>query len=157
MMKLQDLIYPLKNKFHPDERGTLLELFRTDWFKKKEIPIPKMSYISWTKPGKIRGPHEHKKQTDVFVFLDGIYNLVLFNPSSTLEEVKEQTNEYSEKVGKDNPVMAVVPPGIIHGYKNVGEQLAYVLNFPSELYAGENYKEGIDEIRHEDNPNMKFW
>ena len=48
-----------------DDRGWLTEIFRID-----ELKInPAMAYVSLTKPGVIRGPHEHGHQSDVFVFL----------------------------------------------------------------------------------------
>lgn len=53
-------------------------------------------------------------------------------------------------VGERNPVAFIVPPGVIHGYRNVGDRDAYVLNFPNALYAGKDRKEKVDEIRHEE-------
>ncbi|MCH7945503.1 MAG: dTDP-4-dehydrorhamnose 3,5-epimerase family protein, partial [Armatimonadetes bacterium] len=59
-----------------DERGWLMELFRDD-----ELPEgfePTMGYLSMTKPGVARGPHEHVSQTDSFAFLNGEYELYLW-------------------------------------------------------------------------------
>ncbi|HLK59867.1 MAG TPA: dTDP-4-dehydrorhamnose 3,5-epimerase, partial [Chthonomonadaceae bacterium] len=53
--------------------------------------------------------------------------------------------------GEANPIFLVVPPGVVHAYRNVGEQDAFVLNFPDRLYAGWGKKEPVDEIRHEEN------
>ena len=50
-----------------DERGFLLETFRTDNLPDDLRPV--MSYVSYTKPGITRGPHEHLKQTDIFCFI----------------------------------------------------------------------------------------
>jgi dTDP-4-dehydrorhamnose 3,5-epimerase len=47
-------------------------------------------------------------------------------------------------------VAVVVPPGVVHGYKNVGSADAFVLNFPNQLYAGTGKTEPVDEIRHEE-------
>lgn len=126
-----------------DSRGHLTELFRSD-----ELPegfLPGMAYISVTHPGISRGPHEHVHQTDLFAFVDGTYELRLWEnrPGHEPWEIKVL-------VGKDNPSAVIVPPGIVHGYKNVGESDAYVLNFPDKLYAGLNRSEPVDEIRHEE-------
>ena len=51
-------------KKNQDERGFLTELFRADELDYQ----PVMSYASFTKPGVIRGPHEHVYQSDCFVF-----------------------------------------------------------------------------------------
>ena len=63
---IQDVVvYPLK-KF-TDERGWLAELFRHDEIAEEFYPA--MSYISFTKPGYTRGPHEHIDQADLFCFI----------------------------------------------------------------------------------------
>ncbi len=48
-----------------DERGWLSEIYRKD---EDEIS-PAMCYVSYTKYKVIRGPHEHKKQADFFIFI----------------------------------------------------------------------------------------
>ena len=126
-----------------DERGWLMELFRDD-----ELPEgfePTMAYLSMTKPGVARGPHEHVHQTDGFVFLNGQYELYLWENRDGNEEKFE-----THKVGAENPCLVFVPPGVVHAYRNVGTEEAFVLNFPDKLYAGWGKKEPVDEIRHED-------
>ena len=126
-----------------DSRGKLSELFRSD-----ELPdgfLPSMGYISVTHPGISRGPHEHTHQTDLFAFVDGEYELRLWENRPGFEPW-----ELSIVVGANNPTVAIVPPGVVHGYKNVGTADAYVLNFPDRLYAGPNRSEPVDETRHEE-------
>lgn len=135
------LIKPLK-KF-TDHRGWLQELYRED-----ELPegfLPNMGYLSVTHPGISRGPHEHVHQTDGFVFLNGTYELHLWENRPGKPELHE-----IHVVGEDNPVLVTVPPGVVHAYRNVGAADAFVLNFPNKLYAGWGRKEEVDEIRHED-------
>ena len=50
-----------------DDRGWLCEIFRKD--ELAEDIFPAMSYVSMTKPGVARGPHEHVRQIDLFCFL----------------------------------------------------------------------------------------
>src|SRR5665648_1274685 len=64
--EIKGVIIEKLNKFY-DERGFLLETFRIDKLPDKLRPA--MSYISYTKPGIARGPHEHNKQTDIFCFM----------------------------------------------------------------------------------------
>lgn len=126
-----------------DSRGHLIELFRSD-----ELPegfLPTMSYISVTHPGVSRGPHEHVHQSDLFAFVDGAYELRLWENRPGHDEW-----ELVLGVGEANPVAVIVPPGVVHGYKNVGDRDAYVINLPDKLYAGEGRKEAVDEIRHEE-------
>lgn len=132
-----------------DPRGWLVELFRDD-----ELPgdfKPTMSYLSVTHPGIARGPHEHRDQTDLFVFLDGEYELHLWENRSGNPETHE-----IHRFGAENRAAVWVPPGVVHAYRNVGDTDAFVLNFPNQLYAGWGKKEPVDEIRHEDSTDGRF-
>ena len=56
----------------------------------------------------------------------------------------------------DVPTIAVVPPGIVHAYRNTGSTDALILNLPDRLFMGWEKKEPVDEIRHEDDPESPF-
>ena len=59
--------------------------------------------------------------------------------------------------GEDNPITVIVPPGVVHGYKNISKlERGMVLNFPDKLFMGWDKKEAIDEIRHEDEQDSPF-
>lgn len=136
-------------KRHSDERGWLMETYRED-----ELPdgfSPAMGYISLTRPGIARGPHEHLDQTDGFAFLSGRFRLYLWEN----REGKDQT-EFTIEVGEENPAFVIVPPGVVHAYKNVGSSDAFVLNFPDRLFMGWGRKQPVDEIRHEDDSDSRF-
>jgi len=135
-----------------DHRGWLLELFRKDMIDNKIIP--EMSYISLTYPGMIRGPHEHLRQTDYFCFLGpSILELFLWD---NRKESSTYRHKISLKISENNPKNVIVPPRIVHAYKNIGDSPSLVINFPNRLYAGVKKKENIDEIRHEDDPFSSF-
>ena len=141
------IVVPLK-KFS-DSRGWLTELFRKD-----ELPsgfTPAMSYISVTLPGVARGPHEHHTQSDGFAFISGDFDLYLWE-----NRPEKPLNSCILRVGESNPLFVIVPPGVVHAYKNSGPCDAFVLNFPDTLYAGQNKSEPVDEIRHEDDHNSRF-
>lgn len=137
---------------HRDDRGWLIELFRVDELEAERMPV--MSYVSVTRPGVTRGPHEHVEQTDIFGFVGpGTFQLTLWDnrPASPTYRRRQTT-----KVGTDNPVRVAVPPGVVHGYTNVSEEPGWVLNFPNRLYAGRDKEEPVDEIRHEDSEDALF-
>jgi dTDP-4-dehydrorhamnose 3,5-epimerase len=52
--------------------------------------------------------------------------------------------------------MVVVPAGVVHAYKNIGDVPGMVFNAPNRLFAGEGRKEPVDEIRHESDPDSPF-
>lgn len=134
---------------HEDARGFLLEMFRDD-----ELPDgfrPAMAYLSVTHPGVARGPHEHREQTDGFAFTDGEYELRLWENRPGHPEASAVL-----RVGEANPVFVLVPPGVVHGYRNVGEAPAFVVNAPDRLYRGEGKRGPVDEIRHEGDADSLF-
>ena len=144
------IIRPLK-KF-TDERGWLSECFRQDELSKDLYPT--MAYVSMTKPGVARGPHEHIEQTDYFCFCGpSTFKLYLWDNRPGSPSCGEKA-EYT--VGEDNPVIAIIPPKVVHAYKNVGKKDCFVINLPNRLFAGRNKRDKVDEIRYENQLDSKF-
>lgn len=137
-------------EFYKDHRGSLVETFRSDQLKL----YPAMSYVSYTRPGKRRGPHEHRRQTDVFSFIGpGQFKIVLWDHR---KKSKTYKTRMVIKAGENSPLTLVVPPGVIHGYKNISKKSAMVINYPNQLYKGKNKKSAVDEIRHEDSQDIFY-
>lgn len=137
-------------RFFNDPRGWLTEIYRND-----ELTVrPVMSYVSLTHPGVARGPHEHRGQADVFVFMGpSTFRVYLWDnrPGSPThgKAMKFDT-------GADWPARVVVPAGVVHAYQNIGGIDGLVLNCPDQLYAGEGRREPVDEIRWEDDTSGRF-
>jgi len=135
-----------------DTRGWLAEIFRSD-----ELPEelnPAMAYISSTNPGISRGPHEHLEQTDYFCFLGtSTFNLYLWEnrPGKADYQVRQIFT-----ANKNTPFIAIIPPRIVHAYKNIGDYPGLVLNFPNSLYGRKGKKFPIDEVRHENWVSSRF-
>jgi dTDP-4-dehydrorhamnose 3,5-epimerase len=145
------VIWKPLQKYH-DPRGWLCELFRDD-----ELPDgfrPAMAYLSVTAVGVSRGPHEHVEQSDCFCFL-GPSNFKVYlwdsRPDSSTYLARQ-----TEVVGADRPMLLIVPPGVVHAYKNVGGEPGLVFNCPDRLYKGPGRRQPVDEIRHEDDPASPF-
>lgn len=137
---------------HEDGRGWLAELFRSDEFEPDYMPV--MGYVSVTRPGVARGPHEHVLQTDIFCFVGpGSFEVHLWD---NRENSPSTGVDLSVLVGEDMPTIVVIPPGVVHGYRNVGQVDAMVINLPNHLYRGEGRADAVDEIRHEDDPDSQF-
>jgi dTDP-4-dehydrorhamnose 3,5-epimerase len=144
------VVWPLR-KFN-DSRGWLMELFRHDELAAEFFPA--MAYISSTRPGVTRGPHEHIDQADLFCFL-GPSNFKL-RMWDNRPDSPSYRNVMTLSAGEDNPQAVIVPKGVVHAYQNVGETDGIVINCPNRLYMGERREESIDEIRHEDDPQTIF-
>lgn len=140
--------------FYNDARGWLCELFRNDDIPREFRPV--MAYVSMTNPGVARGPHEHVEQADYFCFIGpGVFRVYLW-------DARKDSPTYGAKdvrdVGENKPFALIVPPGVVHAYKNVSAHSGIVFNAANALYAGEGRQgwrgpkgsaEYVDEIRHE--------
>lgn len=137
---------------YKDNRGWLTELFRSD-----ELPKdlrPEMGYISATEPGVVRGPHEHREQSDLFCFLGtSPFRLYFWD---NRESAKRYRQMVTVDVGAEQIVSVIVPPGVVHAYKNTGGSDGLIVNFPNRLYAGEGKRSAVDEIRYENDPDSPF-
>ncbi|MCK5512345.1 MAG: WxcM-like domain-containing protein [Thermodesulfovibrionia bacterium] len=132
---------------YKDSRGWLGEIIREDEATFK----PLMTYLSMTKPGVVRGPHEHREQTDFFCLI-GRFRLYFWDNRKTSTSYKKKETIDTSEI----PVIAVVPPGIVHAYKNIGKSNGYVINLPDKLYKGWGKTEQVDEIRYENDPDNSY-
>lgn len=137
---------------HGDQRGWLIELFRQDELDPQYRPV--MAYVSMTGKGVARGPHEHADQADAFAFLGpSTFKVYLWDnrPTSPSYLVRQAL-----EAGASHPMMVIIPPGVVHAYKNIGTEPGMVINYPNRLFAGWGRKEPVDEIRHENDPASPF-
>lgn len=137
---------------HGDHRGWLAELYRED-----ELPValhPVMAYVSETVPGAARGPHEHVDQADYFAFVGPGEFLLYFWDSRPASPTCGHRMKVA--VGELNKQCVIIPPGVVHAYKNVGSTPGWVFNAPNRLYAGPGKRKPVDEIRHEDRADSPY-
>ncbi len=149
--KIHDVVIRDLKRF-VDDRGWLAELFREDEVEQQFMPV--MSYISVTHPGVARGPHEHVIQADMFAFI-GPSNFKVY-----LWDTRKNSPTFERRfvfiAGEDAPKSVIIPPGVVHAYKNVGVSDGTVVNLPNKLFAGQGKKGPVDEIRHENRPDTAF-
>jgi len=115
-------------KVIPDERGRVMEILRADDEVFRKFG---QVYLTAAYPGVVKGWHFHKVQTDYFTCVAGMMKLVLVD-----QREKSPTRGVVQEffVGVHNPVLVVIPPGVLHGFKCIGETEALVINVPDELY-----------------------
>lgn len=136
-----------------DERGSLSEGWRRDELRyRSAVYKPAMLYTSWTLPGQIRGPHEHREQADLFVFAGpGSFKLYLW-----LRDMHSIVFVGDPKLVGCRRRAVLIPPGVVHGYHCVSEESGLVINMPDSLYRGVRKKGEVDEVRHEDDPDSPY-
>jgi dTDP-4-dehydrorhamnose 3,5-epimerase len=149
---IQDVVVRDLKKFI-DDRGWLVEVFRQD--EVDPAFMPAMGYVSMTSAGIARGPHEHVDQADYFAFI-GPSDFKIY-----LWDSRKGSPSYMKRqvvfAGEDVPRVLIIPPGVVHAYKNIGDRPGMVLNFPNRLYAGDGKKSPVDEIRHESDPHSPYF
>ena len=133
-----------------DDRGWIYEVYREDQDEVK----PVMSYVSYTEQNIVRGPHEHEQQSDFFIFVGyGDFELYMWDNRKDSDTYK---NHIKIVVGESNRCSVLIPPGVVHGYKAISHGGSFSINLPDKLYKGEEKKEEIDCVRHEDEKNSLF-
>ena len=124
-------------KVIPDERGFLMEMLRSD---DEIFERFGQVYITCCNPNVVKGWHYHKKQTDFFVCVRGMAKVVLHD-SREESPTAGETNEFF--IGDRHPMLLKIPPLVMHGFKAIGNEPAFIVNCPTELF---NYSEP-DEYR----------
>lgn len=148
---IEDVVFrPLKQ--FSDQRGWLIELYREDELNVANHPV--MAYVSQTEPGITRGPHFHHEQADYFAFVGpGDFQLYLWD---SRQGSPTYGNRQVVAVGESNLQAVIVPPGVVHAYKNVSNVSGWVFNAPNRLYAGHGKREPVDEIRFEEQEDSPY-
>ena len=113
---------------HADERGSLMELLRCDDAIFRKFG---QAYVSLNYPGVVRGWHYHKKQDDHLAVVKGMAKVALYDARED-SPTQGQVDEFF--LGEQNNILLKIPVGVMHGYKTVGAEPSFLINFPSEPY-----------------------
>jgi len=140
---LIDGVRARRAKVIPDERGRLGEIIRADdpWFEKFG-----QVYFTTTYPGVVKAWHFHRLQTDHFYTVRGVIKLGMYDARDD-SPTKGEVNEIY--MSEHLPSLVRIPPGVYHGWMNVGDIESIVVNMTTECY---NYKQP-DEYRADPHHN----
>lgn len=132
---------------HPDDRGFFMEILRDDDELLKRFG---QASLSKSYPGVIKAFHYHKRQDDIWFFPVGNAQVVLHDMRED-SPTKGETNVFY--LGEDNPQIVVIPVGVAHGYRVLGNTPAVIVYFTTESYDPQN----PDEYRVAwDDPSIGF-
>src|SRR5690242_7374902 len=103
---------------HSDDRGTLIEVLRADdpFFE----AIHQTTYTE-ALPGVIKAFHWHKRQKDIWFFVSGRAQVVLYDLRENSGTTVQTQVVYA---GVRNPLLICIPELVAHGYRVLGNQPA---------------------------------
>lgn len=121
--KIQGVIL-VRPKVNPDDRGSLRESFRLEWFG--DVPPMVQGIRSESKAGVVRALHFHRKQADYWyvprgrIFV-GLYDLRRSSPTSGMS--------MGFPIGEDDDLGVYIPPGVAHGFQALSDAvLTYLVD-----------------------------
>lgn len=130
-------------KIFKDATGILFETLRTDWndvYGDINAPFA-MQYMSQTPPGLARDEdewHVHQKQKDRFICTSGKIVTAIYDPREG-SKTKGMLNLFEMSPEKEEEMyMIVIPEKTYHGFMVVSPITGLLLNFPTQLYTGED-------------------
>jgi dTDP-4-dehydrorhamnose 3,5-epimerase len=132
--------YPL----WPDDRGYFLEVIRIGQGLAADFdPATTQVSAALTYAGAIKAFHYHLKQTDFWVAAQGMLQVALVDlrPDSPTFGLKNTLY-----AGALRPWQILIPPGVGHGYKVIGESAAMLVYVTDRQYNPED--EGRIEYNH---------
>lgn len=134
-------------KVIPDERGLLMEMWRSD---DPDFERFGQCYVTMVYPGVVKAWHYHRKQTDHFVCVGGMAKVVLHDDREG-SPTRGETNEFV--IGWQRQRMIVIPKGVYHGFTALGTEPAFIINIPDEVYV---YDEPDEFRRPFDDPAIGY-
>lgn len=81
-------------------------------------------YFSFINPGVIKGWHRHSEQTSAVSCVRGHIQLMVYD-GRRLQEIR---------IGPGDRKLVVIPPGVLYGWKNLGNEPAILANCASHPY-----------------------
>lgn len=130
-----------------DDRGCLMEIL-----KEGDPLFRKIKQTTYTEayPGVIKAFHWHRIQWDVWFFTQGNAQVVLYDLRKESSTHKETNTFY---MGENNPLLLLIPPGVAHGYRVLGQKPASLIYHTTEAYDPESPDE--ERIAYDD-PTINF-
>jgi dTDP-4-dehydrorhamnose 3,5-epimerase len=116
----------------PDDRGYFLEVVRIRQGLAASF-APETTQVSsaLSYPGTIKAFHFHQHQTDLWVPMSGVFQVALVDMRADSPTFGLKNTLY---LGSLKPWQLLIPPGVGHGYKVVGESSGVLIYVTNQLY-----------------------
>jgi dTDP-4-dehydrorhamnose 3,5-epimerase len=134
-----------------DDRGILAEVLRADdEFFGAEFERFGQTTLTMSYPGVIKAFHWHRHQDDAWLVVRGMIQAVLYDRRKE-SPTRGVTETYY--LGDHHRHLLVIPRGIAHGYRVLGEEAAWIVYHASVPY---NPQEPDEERIPFDDPGIGF-
>jgi dTDP-4-dehydrorhamnose 3,5-epimerase len=116
----------------PDDRGYFLEVIRMKQGLASAF-VPETTQVSaaLSYPGTIKAFHFHQFQTDLWVPSAGVFQVTLVDLRADSPTFGVKNTIYA---GELRPWQILIPPGVGHGYKVIGERPGMLVYVTNQLY-----------------------
>lgn len=115
--------YPIHRPVHGDNRGDLIEIFRSNGGTAQ-------GYVSSTRPGQVRGDHYHLTKVERFIVFQGEAEIGLR---------KLFTDDVIQfRVSGDKPAILDMPTMWVHNIRNVGDEDVITAFWANQLLDSDN-------------------
>jgi dTDP-4-dehydrorhamnose 3,5-epimerase len=111
-----------------NERGRLLEVQRSD---DPAFPGFGQIYVTQSFAGVIKAWYRHRVQVDQIAAITGLVKLVLYDDREASRTKGMITEIY---MGELAPKLVLIPPGVWHGFKAVGESGAFLVHLNDQPF-----------------------
>jgi dTDP-4-dehydrorhamnose 3,5-epimerase len=116
----------------PDDRGYFLEVVRVGQGLPADFPAESTQVsTALSYPGTIKAFHYHLEQTDFWVPVQGMFQVALADLRRSSPTFGRRNTFY---VGLLRPWQILIPPGVAHGYKVIGEGPAMLIYVTDRHY-----------------------
>lgn len=116
----------------PDDRGYFLEIARLGKGLPSDFPHSSTQVsAALSYPGTIKAFHFHRRQTDFWVPVQGMLQVVLIDLRPHSPTYGLRNTLY---IGKLRPWQLLIPPGVGHGYKVIGPEPALLVYLTNRFY-----------------------
>jgi dTDP-4-dehydrorhamnose 3,5-epimerase len=135
----------------PDDRGYFLEIMRMkQGLAAGFAPDTTQVSAALSYPGTIKAFHFHQHQTDLWVPMSGMFQVALVDLRSDSPTFGVKNTLYT---GALKPWQILIPPGVGHGYKVIGEGPGVLVYVTNRFYNPQD--EG--RIAHDDSSIQYDW
>lgn len=136
-IEIQDAKKVLTKDHEGRENGWLMELYKDETGQKTE------AYLTAALPGAFKGYHLHRVRAARYVALKGKMKITMY------ERVGNSWKPTEQILDSTNPKRLFIPKNVATGLENIGEEEAWLVNYPDPAYDPSLLDEQVEYTKEE--------